>query len=337
MADIHRRFTPRLLLVALVAMLAVNGVAPSDALATQSERRDRSIGDEVNLAPRLESANAASYRLSVASTQVLSILGQTEETGASMEAGLSVEVIDAAATPTDDGAEASLEFDYVAVAFEGGVALDGSFDSRQPEADDDPGDPLVTAIRPVVGKALTLTLAADGTITSVDGLDELRPEGDMPAMLFQQLFSERALTSMMQPIFRVRPAGEDEPLNERGGRSMLAEPLGGSWPVRAESVRTLGIPAAELTLTLDSAARGDDGDRLATISIDGEPEAEAPARTRALDPKVSERRLSGEAVWNATDGLLQSLESTSTTNMVAEGQFTVEISVDASSTLERTD
>jgi hypothetical protein len=56
-----------------------------------------------------------------------------------------------------------------------------------------------------------------------------------------------------------------------------------------------------------------------------------------LDPKVAERSVEGELVWNETDGLLQSLETSSKTRMTAESQFSISIDIDAETTLRRTD
>ncbi len=322
-----------------IGLAAPPAGASATTTSTQSRANDPAAAAEANLAPKLEKDHGAKYRLNLSSRQVLSILGQTEETGASMQADISVVIDEAAPKPTDNGVKATLVFDRIAVQFEGGQALTGSFDSATPADQDAADDPLAMTVRPIVGQPIRLTLEADGTIGAVGGLDDVAPDDPRAAFLFDQLFSETALASMAQPIFRVRPAGEDEPLNlDRAlNRADLAEPVGGTWTINAEPVDSLGMPAAELTLTLDAAARGDDGDRLATISIDGTPRADAPERLQMLDPKVAERSVTGEIVWNETDGLLQSLQTTSKTTMTAESQFSISIDIDANTSLRRID
>lgn len=317
-----------------VCAAALAAVASPATSAAPDGEASRNGG--VNLAPNLVATHGATYEMTVSTQQKLAVLRQSEDTGATMEARLRVEIVEPAKRAAEDGAVATLTFERVMVAFEGGRALSGSFDSDQPAAQDAEDDPLANAIRPMVDEELRLTLDADGTIAAVEGLERMRPTEGMAAFVFQSLFDEQALASMVQPIFRVRPAGEDEVMEaDASGRLVLAQAVGSSWPVRTEPLRSLGAPAAELTLTLKSTERSSAGDRLATIEISGETDADVPERVRALDPETTERLVDGEAAWNVSDGLLQSLTTTSRTLMKSEGRFEIEIAIDASSRLRR--
>jgi len=274
----------------------------------------------INLAPNLNPADALTYRLEIESRETVEVLGQ-EQVGldTAMNATLTVQTIDPVKLNLADDqdtphAAAEVRFTTLTVDLAGSPLANGSFDSSAPAADDDPADPIAAAARSIINKPLTLHLASDGTIESVHGLHDLTPAATPALLLFERLFGEQALKSMLQPLFQIKPGSEDAPANAS---------FGDSWTVQTNPVASLGLPPAELNLTLHEPTDQQKRQGNHRISIEGETEPTVPDSARSLDPKVTKRDITGQAIWSTRLGRLRALSTEADQQMRAEGAFTV--------------
>jgi hypothetical protein len=311
----RRRVLCALLLMPLAACaIALLPVGDAHARA-HSQPGALSQGTMHDLSPTLAGRPASAYEGSVRSEQTIALMGQTQE----LENAMRFRVAIAAPMPrAHGGATAEATFEQLAVEVKGGPAP-GEFDSAKPARTN--VDLYESICRPLVGKPLTLMLAPDGTIESVDGLAKLAPEG-RAGQLFLMLFSEDAVRSMLQPIFKVKSAGGE------GGASAA---VGGRWTETTPGARGLGLRGLTLEMVLQT-VRGS----TAIITISGEPDDTPPPDVRALpDLKVTESTVDGEARWNLRRGALQAYTSESTLRMESSGQLSVSVTANSASELRR--
>ncbi|MCA9311662.1 MAG: hypothetical protein KDA21_10685 [Phycisphaerales bacterium] len=164
----------------------------------------------------------------------------------------------------------------------------GSWDSDQPR-EDDKDNRLGRISRRLIGTPVRVELDGTGEIRRITGLEQLAP-GGLDGVLFRQLFSEDAFTSMYHLIFRIKqPPAEAA----RGVQWRLLD-KGGQGLVRV---------AREYHLTLDR-IHPDHAHILIKGVVAEEDEGGAPAGMKA-----ESYELSGWCDWNTELGTLQELET----------------------------
>ena len=311
-----RARTPWTLAAAGALATLAAGIAPAQSAGERA--------DGTNLAPIYTEGETDRYDMTVDADLKMTLLGSSQEIGSFIEARFVVEIVEA----SSEGATAIVRFDRIRVAFEGRPPLDGEFDSASKVADS-PGDVPPLIVRPAIGKAITIKVDAWGAMISIDGLEDLAPEG-VAGGLFLELFSDDALYSMLQPVFRIRPQQDDEPTSP--ARAMQA--VGSSWNMSQPSVRSLGMRGQELTLTLES-ARGDE----ARIAITGKPNERLPDEAKGMPGvETTKSSVTGDAVWDTAGGELESLKSNATLSFGSSGSsFAIDIEITSKTTLERVD
>ena len=309
----------------VAALAAIALITTHAALNPANAAQDNSMAESnnaraVNLAPNLEPAEPLTYRLEIESRETVEVLGQ-EQVGlaTAMTATIAVQTTDPANLdlgPDQDTphAAARVRFTTLTVDLAGSPLANGTFESDTPAADEDPADPIAAAARSILDKDITLHLAADGTIESVQGLRNLAPADTPALLLFDRLFGEQALKSMLQPLFRIKDGTEDSPARAN---------FGDSWTLTTPPVNSLGLPPAELNLTLHEPTDQQQRQGNHRISIEGTTEPEVPESARSLDPEVTKRDIKGQAIWSTRLGRLRSLTTEADQQMRAEGAFTV--------------
>ena len=142
-----------------------------------------------------------------------------------------------------------LVHEHVDVRIVGG-ATPGHFDSDAP-AQSDGGNLFAAIFRPLIGQPLTLTLARDGEIVSVRGVEAITPPDD-PGMLFDLVAGTDAIQSMYGPMFRVREvtSGETE------GDSLSTVAVGEMWTLRTTRDADDGTPDTEYRFRLADVVEG---------------------------------------------------------------------------------
>jgi hypothetical protein len=324
--------------LAAAAAAAITAAAPTTPAASQpaAEISENATARTVNLAPRFTAGETLTYRLRLDSEKAINILGQSNtDLAASMDATFTIETIDPdtldVSTPPD--AAATLRFTKLKLDIQNNAVASGSFDSATPEADDDPSNILATVGRELLRSPITLLYNADGTINATRGLDDIAFNNARATIIFQALFGEPALVSMLQPISHIKPAqnSEDIPTDRQGNPAITASP-GQSWTLETEAVSSLGLPTTKLELTLEE--DGNPRDDLHTVNIDGQPDAELPEGTRSMPVRVTERKVTGDAVWSTKAHRLHALETEAKQVIVTEGSVSLTITIDSKTNLK---
>ncbi|MFI4854022.1 MAG: DUF6263 family protein, partial [Phycisphaerales bacterium JB065] len=153
----------------------------------------------VNMLPVFDSARVHQFDYSVRSTLNMSAFGSDQTTQAKMEARISLRVLDEP-TAADGKHVLGLTYSQLKVSFEGGQ-VPGEFDSQNPKSTD-AGNIYAEICRPIVNQQIKLTVDRAGTIESIDGLEQLAPDG-LAGILFNELFGENAAKAMFQPLIKI--------------------------------------------------------------------------------------------------------------------------------------
>lgn len=279
-------------------------VSPTGAIA---------VPPGVNMLPVFESSRTHEFEYSIRSTLKMSAFGSDQTTQSHMEARLTLQVLDE--EPAEGLHAVGLTYTQLKISFEGGQ-LPGAFDSANPKSTD-AGNVYAEICRPILNQQIRLIVDRAGTIESIDGLDQLAPEG-LAGILFNQLFGEEAAKAMFQPLIRV----VDDPQQQRHRAP-------DSWELKRPAIASLGVPESSLKLQMKS---GDNPRDIAIIDLSGEPKATMPSEAAML-PNITTKKaeLTGRLRWNGELGVLESLDTESVTQMESSAQG-IAITVDATST-----
>ncbi len=330
----RRHAVPLLCLLAVVSM-PVFVVAPPIAQAEPTTQR--ASPRTVDVAPRFEKGETLVYTLGIDSSMVVTLLGEEQN---SVEATMDAEISFTTDTLSvgengepSGGASVTMRFDSLKIALRSEAIADGTFDSSSDPADDDPNDPVAQIGRNLVSSTLTLDVLPDGTIAGVDGLQRLAPTEANAAVLFDQLFNERTLISMVQPVFRIRPAEDPmSPLLDGSGLPTMPVSMGESWSLTTPAVNGLGVPAADYDLTLVPSQRGD-ARQTARIDVSGQPRAMVPGSVRVLNPETQEQSVEGHALWSTRLNRLHTLRTVAKQVFEAQGNFPLKVEVSSQTEL----
>lgn len=300
---------------------ALSAVACLSSLSVASELY---TADRIDLAPKLTVDEIDRYDLTIDSDINMSLMGSTQTVASFMEARFSVKVTDT----TADGGTVVITFERILVQFDGYAALDGSYDTAS-KVQPSPDEVLPRVVRPAIQKPITIELDGWGNMLSVSGLEALAPDGPAGA-LFLQLFSNDALYSMFQPVFRIRPQQDTEPISPVSAH----QAVGSAWSAVQPEIQSLNVRRQMLELTLDSVQGSQ-----ASITIDGKPNERVPENAKGMPGvETTKATVTGSAVWDTTGGELDSLQSRSILEFGSEsGGFAIDITVTSSSELDRID
>lgn len=267
----------------------------------------------VYMLPNLSEALKHRFDYAIDSMMKMSAFGSDQVSQAKMNAQIELDVL-GERSPEDQYAVA-VTYRRLELTIDGGQ-VPGAFDSDQP-ASTDRGNVYAEICRPLIHKPIRLTVDQRGTISSVEGLEEIAPEG-LAGLLFDQLFGEQAAIAMFQPFLRVTDESD----------RTLSRP-GDEWQVQRPEIPGLGVPQSELTLRM---IRGENAGDIAHIEVTGEPKATMPGDAAVL-PNIETRKaeLSGRLKWNGTLGILDSLETESVSLMESSAQG-ITITVESTST-----
>lgn len=287
----------------LLALLAITTVVPVFATAAPPG---------VDLQAKFEPGQIHRFDYEIRSTQNISAFGSQQTTESKMNAQVELEVLDE--EPAAGGHIIGLTYRRLSIAFEGGQ-VPGAFDSQNPTSTD-AGNVYAEICRPLLNEQIRLIVDERGTISSVEGLEKLAPEG-LAGVLFAQLFSEDAVKAMFQPVIKIL---DDD------GRTRRRP--GDGWTVTRPAVASLGVPESEISLRMQ---RGDNPRDIAEIELTGKPNATMPADAAVL-PNIETKKaeLTGSLKWNGALGILESMHTEAVTQMESSAQG-ISITVDTSS------
>jgi len=293
----------RHLTLILLTILAIAASAPVFATAAP-------LG--VDLQAKFETGQIHRFDYEIRSTQNMSAFGSQQTSESRMTAQIELEVL--ADEPQHRGHIVGVTYRRLSIAFEGGQ-VPGAFDSRNPTSTDE-GNVYAQICRPLLNTQFRLIVDERGTISSVQGLEQLAPEG-LAGVLFAQLFSDSAVKAMFQPVIKVL---DDE---DRARRR-----TGDEWTVRRPAVASLGVPESEVSLRM---LRGDNPRDIAEIELTGKPIATMPADAAAL-PNIETKKaeLTGSLKWNGALGILEFMQTEAVTQMESSAQG-ISITVDTTS------
>ncbi len=277
---------------ALVAILAITGLAVPALLHAEPVAMAQAKGPKVNLRPKFKKGDEARFRLSLDQKGKFdgAGAGETPQSGGTQEIGLLLKVVDVnpETGPTLDLVYESLKVDLDTPL--GKVTFDSTKKTpgAKPGADPGEADIAETMFRPIVGLRLTVKMDNDGNITSVSGAENA---GAMP-LIAGQFTGADVIKGSFGKIFSMhKGAGEAS--------------VGESWTNEDVIDAGLGQMKITTTNTLSSYAKG-----LATISIKGGATL-SPGSSSAVPPvAIKDSSLSGKAVWDTERGMLESLETT---------------------------
>lgn len=186
------------------------------------------------------------------------------------------------------GGTITLTHERMRVKVEGMLPNTGEYDSTKPDVN---GDSVIgRVVASIVDKPITLTIDAEGKITSVAGLDALAPQG-AEGTLFRSLFTEEAFIRMYGPLFAIK-------------RDPNSAEVGEEWQEVSNDASSIGLMAHVHTLKFER-MRG----TLADVTITGKVNMEDNAGMFKQDSKVD-----GSAVWDSAASRLTKLETEYTLN-----------------------
>lgn len=173
-----------------------------------------------------------------------------------------------------------------------------SWDSAAPEANKDENNPLLQGFKPIIGAVLSVSLGADGNITTVTGNEQLGGARSAVGPYVQQLVGTEA--------FKLRWSG---PLWIKDGKA--AAKVGESW-TNTDEVATppIGRTRVSTKNTLQSTKDG-----MATIEISGTTEVLPLKEGETAAGKVTASSIAGTAMWDTKAGFVRSVNLVQKTSM----------------------
>ncbi len=196
-------------------------------------------GGPVELRIRPKKGDVMRFAQTQKTSQAMQVMGQDMETGMDFTLEMTFTVKDVA----DDGAAViGIVYDLAHGSMTAPMIGPMEFDTRKDVPADDEG--IAKAMKAMMGKPFTMTVAPDGTIRRIEGLKEMFESlgGDEDAMgmamMMKQLFSEQTMRKSLEQMFSHIPK---EPVA-----------MGGTW--KHKNTVPLGQAAAttEMTNTLVS-------------------------------------------------------------------------------------
>ncbi len=227
---------------------------------------------------RAQFTEGASHRYALTQSTAVNVMDQ--ETNIKSQFTYLVETISVG----DDSATVRVTIDQVSMD----MAQDGtsvSYDSDEALPEGEAESPLAGALAPVIGAVMTLELAPNGEVASVD--DSVIRDNPVLAQLLEPESQRRSLSR----LFRVE--GAPDAIVEGDTWSItMSQPIDQVIGVQfTHAYAVESIKDGVITLALS-------GDSRLTISDDNLPQE--------MRPELTLHELSGKVVWNEKDGKLES-------------------------------
>lgn len=185
----------------------------------------------------------------------------------------------------DGSAEASMTLDWMNYVSEGGSAKTEN-DSRKPTGDVPPMHKLLQAM---TGTALKVSLAPDGHVTDVKGLDAMKAKTDQPEFLPTQLDFEETASDLAALAFAPQAAVVGKPWKADFRWEHDLGHMKQAWTYELDHVEEIaGLPIAVVTGS-------------AKLQLDVDPE-QRPADAPPVDIKLADGRATNQIYYDLTRG-----------------------------------
>lgn len=164
----------------------------------------------------------------------------------------------------------------------------GPANSSPADADPDASAAMIEALKPLIGTKMTLTVAPDGTITSVTGGQEI--SSALVGQYAGPIIDPQGVKDLFGPIFSVRSAKTSASMGEK-------------WQhVDRLDLSLLG----KLRLTTDHTLRSLSGSK-ATVDFRGQIELDTESGLEDQAFKLKDTRYEGSYIWDIEAGALDSM------------------------------
>ncbi len=268
----------RLCLVPAVALIAFASAAPA-------------LAQEVDLRPRFKTGAETRFAMAITGANEFkaeAMPGGGQSTKIDQEIDFTLKVKEV----TDDGiATVDLTYDRMVMNVSG--MFDLSFDSSKP-TDEDAGNMLASALRPLIGSSLTMTIDRDGNITKVEGFDSLKLNPSAQQMA-GTLATADGVKSTFGQVFSTRKSD---------GRANV----GDTWTnVDSFSAGQMGTVKTSVKHTLKSHSGG-----MAKVDLVGDLAIEGGMMPEL---KLTTSEVTGNYIWDTEVGMLKSIETKQTSTM----------------------
>ncbi len=265
----------------------------------------------VNLKPQFESGQTLRY-------QIESGNSVTQSFGAGMETSQNITIAFKVINANEDGTELTATFEKIKMSTSG--AMDLAFDSATP-ADQDTGNELASALRPIVGKSLSIKMDSDGNITELTGDKGLIPAGQMGGFAQAIVGADQNRQLFIQILM---PSG-----------TKTSASTGDKWTNK----NVIPVePMGTLTISTDHTLKGVKAEN-ATIMMDGTITFEKGAQVPETMPiDLTDASYNGQYVWNHESGSLTSLKVDGLIKLKAgQDAMVMEIENKTTTTIKRVD
>jgi hypothetical protein len=249
--------------------------------------------EEISLAPKFAQGDEKKYVASVQFTRTDEFVGADipeAQKRAMQESTLELGVTRRIAHVSENEAAVELEFTRIKLVSRDPMKV-LEFDSDQP-VEQDSSSPLAAALRPMVGSIVTLQVANDGIIKSIQrpvGLEGTQASGSMVA----QIMGDEPIRELFGPLFAPKPP----PPTAVSGSTWTKVDFVPIGPNRKSGINV------RRTDTLSSAAQGQ-----AVIDIKGVLSMKTDPEATEKLPELKESNLEGTIVWDLEAGMLRAYD-----------------------------
>jgi len=268
----------RLCLLPAVAVVAFATAAPA-------------LAQEVDLRPRFKTGAETKFAMVISGANEFkaeAMPGGGQSTKIDQEIDFTLKVKDV----TSDGI-ATVDLTYDRMVMKVGGMFEMTFDSTKP-TDQDAGNMLASALRPLIGSSLTMTVDRDGNISKVEGFDKLKLNPSAQQMA-GTLATADGVKSTFGQVFSTRKSD---------GRASV----GDTWTnVDSVSAGQMGTVKTSITHTLKSHTGG-----MAKVDITGDLAIEGGMMPEL---KLTTSEVTGNYIWDTEVGMLKSIQTKQTSTM----------------------
>lgn len=177
--------------------------------------------------------------------------------------------------------------------------MDFGFDSAW-SADNDAGNPMAEALRPLVGGEFTLTIGPDGMIQAVIPPDREIPRGMMSGIA-QGLVKPELVSYVMQPMFGVREGSQTGKAGE-------------SWSLVSMDHQAPGVVLRREVGVKFESVEGS----TAVLALSGQTKSLAPEGVAKATSSIAQSTIVGSARWDGAVSRLARWECTETNLVVGD-------------------